>query len=492
MPAAGKAARPVSHPYLTLVIIAFAQFMVVLDATITNVALPSIQRALNFSVENLQWIVTGYTLTFGGFLLLGGRLADIFGRRLIFVLGLALFSLASLAAGFATSDTQLIVARAVQGAGGALLSPAALSILLDTFKEGRERNRALGVWGGVASAGAALGLLLGGIITEYIGWEWIFYVNVPIGALTILATLRWIRESRTDEKIESDIFGAISVTAGLMLLVYGLIKAPTYGWTSGRTVAYLAAAVLLLVAFVANEARRRHPLIPLSIFRVGNVAGANLTAMPITIAMFAIFFYVTLYIQQQLGFSPVEAGFAALPVAVVIGISAGVGSQLVNRVGYKKILIFSPMFLVAALLYLGHIPAEGGSYWKDILPGFIIMGLGMGASFVAMTIAATAGVPKSESGLASGLINTSQQIGGALGLAILTAVAASRTKDVLAQASAEAGGRPDVAAVSHALVEGYHWAFFAGAAIASLSIVFAIFLLHKQKGEDKELAAVPK
>jgi EmrB/QacA subfamily drug resistance transporter len=470
-----------TNPWIILAIIAFAQFMVVLDATIVNVALPSIQRDLGFTVEGLQWIVTGYTLTFGGFLLLGGRLADIFGRRLIFLAGLALFALASLACGFATSETQLIVARAVQGLGGALLSPAALSILLDTFREGKARNKALGVWGGVASGGAAVGLLLGGIITEYIGWEWIFYVNVPIGILTILAGLRWIRESRSDEKVESDVFGAVSVTAGLLMLVYGLVKAPDQGWLSNHTFAFLGGAVLLLFAFVINEQRQKHPLIPLKFFRVGNVLGANLASMPITISMFATFFYVTLYIQQQLGFGPAKAGLAAFPTAIVIGISAGVGSQLVNKIGYRKILIFSPLFIIASLLWLAQIPAEGGSYLRHILPGFIIMGLGMGASFVAMTIAATSGVPKGESGLASGLINTSQQIGGALGLAILTAVGSSRTKSVLEESAQASGGQISPQAVSHALVEGYHWAFYAGAGIAVLSIIFAIFVIKNIK-----------
>jgi EmrB/QacA subfamily drug resistance transporter len=470
------------HPYLILIVIALAQFMVILDATIVNVALPTIQRDLHFSVASLQWVVTGYTLSFGGFLLLGGRLADLFGRRLLFYAGLIIFSGASLAGGFAHSETWLISARIVQGFGGAMLSPAALSILLNTFAEGKERNLALGVWGGVVSAGAAVGLLLGGLITQYLGWAWVFFVNAPVGVLALIAASQIVPESKSSDKSSTDIIGAVTVTAGLMLLVYGLVKAPDYGWFTARTEMTLIGSLILLAAFVYNENRQKYPLMPLRIFRIRNVSASNAIQLPVSSAFFAMFFFLSLYTQQLLGWSPLKAGLAYLPVTVVIGISAGLGSQLVNKIGFKKIMIAGPIFLAVGLWMLTGIPVHG-TYLGTILPPMTVIGFGMGALFVASTIAATNGVPPGESGLASGLINTSGQIGGALGLAILTAVAASQTKSYInSHAQAAVDSHTTVLAFSQqSTVHGFHWAFIVGAFMAIAASVIALFAFKEVK-----------
>ncbi len=463
---------------MVLLTLALAQFMVVLDVSIVNVALPSVQKALNFSVSNLQWVVTAYTLAFGGFLLLGGRTADLIGRRKVFLLGLTGFVLGSLVAGLSQNEAMLIIARGLQGLAGAFMSPAALSIVLNTFKEGEERNRALSVWGAIASGGAAAGVLLGGLLTEYLSWRWNFLVNLPVGVIATVLALRYVPESKADLGHRNfDLFGSVSVTAGLMLLVYGLTKAPTEGWLSTHTIGFLGGAVVLLVAFLINEARIRNPLMPLRIFRVGNVSAANLTQLPITASLFAMFFFLTLYIQNVLGYTPVTTGLSFLPVTFAIGLSATLASPLIKKIGYKPILVVAPLLMAAGLFMLGQVPTNGGSYLTDILPGLLVMSAGLGMSFVSITIAATTGVPARDSGLASGLLNTAQQVGGSLGLAILSAVAASATTAALA-------GAITPAAIVAAQVDGYHHAFFTGAGFALAASVIALLLIRRHKGES--------
>lgn len=466
-----------------MALLSLAQFVVVLDATIVNVALPSMQRALSIAPENLQWIVTAYTLAFGGFLLLGGRTADLVGRKKVFIAGLLLFSLMSLMVGISTSETMVILARGVQGLAAAFMSPAALSIVLATFREGKERNKALGIWGGIASSGAAAGLLLGGLITQYLGWRWNFFVNLPVGILVAFAAIRIVPESSGNlgHRI-FDIFGGFTVTSGLMVLVYGLVKAPEYGWGSGKTLGLLAASAVLLGLFLINEWKSKKPLMPLSFFRIRNVGAANLVMLPVVAAMFAMFFFMTLYVQDILGYSPVKTGFAFFPVAVVIGIAAGITSNLVNKTGYKPLMVIAPLFVAAGLFWLGHLPVTGG-YFAHVLPPLVVLSFGLGISFVSVTIAATNGVPAKDSGLASGLFNTTQQIGGALGLAILSAVAASQTKHVLSSLQA----RPTAAQLADAAVSGYHHAFFIGVGFALFSALLALVLVKQQPGEKYDM-----
>jgi EmrB/QacA subfamily drug resistance transporter len=473
----------VKHKGLALLILAGAQFMVVLDATIVNVALPSIQKALEFtSAAQLQWIVTAYTLVFGGFLLLGGRLSDLLGRRRIFLAGIALFAIASLLGGFAQSPGMLIAFRALQGLGAALLSPAALALVLNIFAEGKERNRALGIWSGVAAGGGAVGLLLGGILTEYVDWRWIFFINVPVAIALAFFTPRLVPNSLPHEGSKRiDFTGAITITAGLMTLVYGLVKVPEYGWTGGQTLLAFGIALALIAAFVINELRFKVPLVPLRIFTRRNLSAANLMQLPIIAAMFGTFFYLSIYQQQLLGYSPVEAGLAGLPFTLVIGVVAGVVSKLVLKTGFKPILVVAPLFVAAGLLYFARLPLDG-KYVTDILPGIVLMSIGMAASFVAITLAATSGVPHKDAGLASGLLNTSQQIGGALGLAVLTAVSTSKTTTELAAAH----GNP--AALPGAMLSGFQAAFYVGVVLVLGAAVIALVGLKNHKPTEKELA----
>jgi EmrB/QacA subfamily drug resistance transporter len=473
----------VQHKGLALLILAGAQFMVVLDATIVNVALPSVEKALHFtSTAQLQWIVTAYTLLFGGFLLLGGRLADLFGRRRMFSLGVTLFAASSLLAGLAQNPGMLIAFRSIQGLGAALLSPAALSLVLNIFAEGKERNRALGVWSGVAAGGGAVGLLLGGVLTQYVGWRWIFFINIPIGMLVVFLAPKFVPSTeRAVGKQKIDYVGAFAVTAGLMTLVYALVKATDYGWTSGKTFGLIGASIALLIGFIVNESVVKKPLISLSIFKNRNLSAANLMQLPITAAMFSVFFYLSIYEQQILHFSPVKTGFANLPFTFMIGIVAGIVSRIVAKTGAKKILMISPLFIAAGLFYFYHIPVNG-NYFTNLLPGIILMAGGMAGSFVALTLAATSGVPHKDAGLASGLLNTSQQIGGALGLAILTAISTSKTKSVLATS----GSNPS--AVPSALVQGFHTAFLIATFFALAAAVIAIFGLKNTKMTPEEIA----
>ncbi|HUB93264.1 MAG TPA: MFS transporter [Verrucomicrobiae bacterium] len=461
-----------------LIILALAQFMVVLDTSVVNVALPAVQRAFHMSQTNLQWIITGYTLTFGGFLLFGGRAADLFGRRRMFMIGVVLFGVVSLLDGLSQSGDMLIGLRAAQGLAAALMSPAALSIVLVTYREGHERNTALSVWGAVASGGAAAGVLLGGIITEYWGWRANFFINVPVSLAVLYAAWRLVPLHESEETHNGlDLPGAVSITAAMILLVYGLVEAPSHGWTAVSTLGYLGGAVALTLFFIANELRNEHPLVPFNIFRIRNITGANLTMMPIVAGMFSTFFFASLYVQTMLGYSPVRTGLSFLIIPFMIAIAATQIPRLIKRTGYKPILMIAPLFVALGLFLLAHVPVHG-SYVHDLLPGFTLLGLGMGATFVPITIAATSGVSGRESGLASGLLNTSQQIGGALGLAILTGVSTSSATHYLKSITHPNSGTP-VEAVLH----GYHSAFFVASGFMVGAAIVATILLQ-QKGRQ--------
>jgi EmrB/QacA subfamily drug resistance transporter len=464
--------------WAALAVLAVAQFMVVLDASIVNVALPSIQSALGFSESSLQWVVNAYTLMFGGFLLLGGRAADLFGRRRMFIVGLGLFSVASLAGGFATSDGWLIAARGLQGLGAAIVSPAALSIVTTTFTEGAERNKALGIWGALAGAGGAVGVLMGGMLTEWAGWEWVLFVNVPIGVAAALAAPRFVRESRTHERTSMDIAGAVSVTAGLVVLVYALVDANDAGWGSTQTVGLLALSVALILAFVVVELRTRYPLMPLGIFRNRNVASADAVALLVGASLFSMFFFISLYLQQVLGDSALEAGLSYLPLAFAIIFSAGFASQLVTKVGPKPVLVSGLVLTTIGLVLFTRISPDG-SYLGDVLVPSVIVAVGLGLSFVSLTIVAVSGVVHDEAGLASGLLNTAQQVGGALGLAVLSSVATSQIAD--------AGGQGPAA-----LTDGFQSAFAVGAGFAALGVLLALLVVpHVRPREAAEAQEAP-
>jgi EmrB/QacA subfamily drug resistance transporter len=453
------------------------QFMVVLDIAIVNVALPSIQVDLGFSQQNLQWVISAYALVFGGFLLLGGRAADLLGRRRIFLVGLVVFTLASLFAGLAWSETSLIAARAVQGLGAAVITPAALSILSTTFVEGRERNIALGVWGAVGGFGAAAGVLLGGILTSALSWSWIFFVNVPVGVASFVLAPILLKESR-DARVKSfDALGAVLVTGGLSSMVYAITQAGRDGWLAGRTVGFFAASVVLLIGFVVWEMRHSEPLMRLGILRIKTVSGANVAGFILGTATFSLFLMLTLYMQQVLGYSPLKTGVGYLAVAGTAIFTSAIAAQLVTRIGVKPVLAIGMTSLTGGLLYFTQV-SVGGSYLGDLLPGFLLIAVGLGFSFVPISIAALAGIQPAEAGLASGLINTSQQIGGALGIAALSTIATSRTASALASGSTHAT----------ALVDGFHRAFIAGVIIAGLGIVAALTLIRRDELEQVEEA----
>ncbi len=471
--------------WIALALLCVAQFVVVLDASIVNVALPTIGGALDFSQDDLSWVVNAYVLTFGGFLLLGGRLADLLGRRRVFMGGLILFALASLAGGFANSEGALIAARAVQGLGAAILSPAALSIVTTTFRDGAERNKALGAWGAVAGSGGAAGVLLGGVLTEYVGWEWVLWVNVPIGIAAAALAPRLIAESRSESATRHfDVAGAISVTAGLSVLVYGLVEAPNAGWGSAQTIGLLAAAVALLAAFVAVERRSAAPLVPFRIFRLRTLTGANVIGILTGASLFSMFFFISLYMQNVLGYSAIKAGLSYLPLAVAIILAAGIASQLVTRIGFRPVLAGGMLLIAAGLFWFGQISPDG-TYVADILGPSLLAAVGLGFAFVPQTIAAVSGVGEHEAGLASGLINTSQQIGGALGLALLSTVAFTQIDD----AAAGAAPNPSV------LTDGYADAFMVGSGVALLGLVATLTLIrgrdsraHVELGGGEKLA----
>ncbi len=465
---------------LALVLLAMTQFVIVIDASIVNVALPSIGAHLHFARADLSWVVNAYTLTFGGFLLLGGRMADLLGRRRMFMLGLVLFSVASFAGGIAQSEGWLIAARAVQGLGAAVVSPAALSIITTTFAEGAERNRALGIWGAVAGAGGAAGVLLGGILTSGLSWRWVLFVNVPIGIIAAMLAPRTLLESRADDAGRSfDLPGAVTVTAGLSLLVYAVVDAVNSGWGSTATLLRLAGAVALLVAFLVIELRHRYPLMPFSIFRLRTLRGANIVGLLIGMSLFSMFFFISLYLQDVLHYSPIKTGVAYLPLAVGIILSAGAASQLVTRVGFKAPLILGLLLIAGGLLWFSQVPPDG-SFAADVLGPSLLAAVGLGFSFVPVTIAAVTGTDPHEAGLASGLINTSQQVGGALGLAILATIANSRTQSLF-----HAG----VHSSAVALTKGFDRAFLVGAGFAIVGAILAAVLISSRDSREHSRAA---
>ncbi len=463
--------------WYALVLLCAIQFMVVLDVSIVNVALPTIQSALGFSDANLQWVVSSYTLTFGGFLMLGGRIADLLGRKRMFMAGLVLFSGASLACGLSQSDTQLIIFRAIQGLGAAVISPAALSILTTTFAEGEERNKALGIWGAIAGMGGAVGVLLGGILTDKVGWEWIFFLNVPIGVAVIAFGQRLLEESRVDMETRSfDVLGAVTVTGGLTALVYGLVSTATHSWTSTTVVASLIASAVLLALFVVIERRAASPLLPFSIFRLRSLTGANIVGFLIGASIFSMFFLLSLYMQDVLQYSALEAGFAYLLVAGTIIVAAGASQALVTRIGVRSVLTAGMVLTVAGLLWFSQV-SVGGSYVVDLVPGFILAGLGLGFAFVPVQIASLVGVTHDEAGIASGLINTSQQVGGALGVAILSTVTFTRASNYI-------GDHPPTPNVAqYALVNGFELAFVVGAGLAMIGLIATLLFIPRHTAE---------
>jgi EmrB/QacA subfamily drug resistance transporter len=468
--------------WLALILLCFAQFIVVLDASIVNVALPTIGESLSFSQANLPWVVNAYVLTFGGFLLLGGRMADLLGRRRVFLSGLLLVGVASLAAGFAANEGQLIAARAAQGLGAAIISPAALSIITNLFRDGAERNKALGAWGAVAGAGGAAGVLLGGVLTDGLGWEWVLWVNVPIAFISAALAPRLLAESRSESATRHfDAAGAVSVTAGLSVLVYALVDATDAGWGSAQTIGLLALSATLIAAFVAIERRSQSPLVPFSIFRLRTLTGANAVGLLVGASLFSMFFFITLYLQQVLDYSPIEAGLAYVPLAITIIISSGVASQLVTRVGFKPVLAAGMAFIAAALAWFSQVSIDG-RFATDVLGPSMLAAAGLGFAFVTTTIAAVSGIHEEESGLASGLINTSQQIGGALGLAVLSTIATSRTEDVAATGASHA----------NALTEGFQAAFLGGSAFAAVGLLLTLVLIRSRDSRAHvELTATP-
>ena len=478
-----NAVAPDPRRWKALILICAAIFVVVLDIAIVNVALPSIGRDLNFADKNLQWVITAYSLTYGGFLLLGGRAADLIGRRIIFMGGLALFTVASLTCGLASSEAMLIIARAVQGLGAAIVTPAALSIISTTFTEGKERNKALGAWGAVGGSGAAAGVLMGGVLTKYLGWEWIFWVNVPVGAIVLLLTPFYVRESRrTDVVHDYDVTGACSVTAGLIVLVYAISEAPAVGWGTFRTIGLIALSGVLLLFFLVWEYRfAERPLMPLGIFRVRLVAAANLGGFLLAGGMYGTFLLLTLYMQQVLHLSVLQTGVAFLATAGTAVVMAAPAQALTTRLGAKPVLVTGMTLLVAGCLWYTQIDADG-SYPVDLLPGFLAVGIGIPFSFIPITIAALAGVSHDDAGLASGLINTSQQVGGAIGTAVLSTVAFTHSDTLLKQ------GTPP----GEALTTGFQWGFWVAAGIWAVGLLSALVLVRREEvgqAEAVELGA---
>jgi EmrB/QacA subfamily drug resistance transporter len=458
--------------WIALALLCFAQFIVVLDASIVNVALPSIGEGLDFSQQNLPWVVNAYVLTFGGFLLLGGRMADLLGRRRVFISGLLLVAVASLAAGFSANEGQLIAARAAQGLGAAIISPSALSIVTTTFQDGAERNKALGAWGAVAGAGGAAGVLLGGILTDGLGWEWVLWINVPVALIVAALSPGLIAESRSKSATRTfDAAGAVSITAGLSLLVYAIVDATDAGWGSFQTLGLIGVSAVLIATFIAIELRSKAPLMPFRIFRLRTLTGANVVGLLVGASLFSMFFFITLYMQQVLGYSPIHAGLSYLPLAIFIIVASGIASQLVTSIGFKPVLAAGMLLIAIALAWFSRI-SVGGGFLTDILGPSLFAAAGLGFAFVTTTIAAVSGVREQEAGLASGLINTSQQIGGALGLAVLATIANSRTDDLMASA----GGDPS--ALTNALNEGFQAAFLGGAVIALLGLVLTLVLIR--------------
>jgi EmrB/QacA subfamily drug resistance transporter len=482
--AASAPSRPASRdePNAILAVVAVAQFMVVLDATVVNVALPAIKDDLRFSEQGLAWVINAYTLIFGGFLLLGGRLADRLGRRRLFMAGIALFSAASLLCGLSQSEGTLLVTRALQGLGGAMVSPAALSIILTTFAEGPERNRALAVWGAIAATGGAVGLLVGGLIVEVLSWPWVFFVNVPIGAVVLALAPRIVPESRESAARGGyDVGGAVAITLGTIAFVFTLIKAGGWGWTSARTLTGFVVAGALIVAFVALERRHEDPLVPLRIFSNRSLAASDATLLLLVAAIFGLFFFCTLYLQQVLGYSALETGVAYLPLSLTIVAASTLASRAVDRFTPKPVLVCGLLGATGGFVLLARVTGHG-DYASHVVPAMFVLGTGLGMSFVPITITATSGVAAGDSGLASGLLNTTQQVGGALGLAILSSVSTSRVTSALH------GGSALPAALTH----GFKGAFMVAAALCAIALVLALALLpgRRRSSEDEGLEAI--
>ena len=462
-----------------LAVVCAAFFMTILDVSIVNVALPSIGESLHFSAGNLQWVLTAYGITFGGFLLLAGRLADLNGRRRVFVVGVVIFTIASLFCGLAWSEGVLIASRAIQGLGAAVIVPSALSIVTTTFEEGAERNKALGIWGALGGGGAAVGVLLGGVLTTYLSWRWIFFVNVPVGALALLLTPRFVRESRAERETSQDIAGAVTVTAGIALLVYAVSKAPIDGWGSSQVIATLAAAAVLLVAFVVIEARHKDPLMPFRIFRIHTVAGANVSSLLLGAIIYANFFLLTLYVQEVLHFSAIHTGLTFVATAGTAVIWAGVAQALTTRFGVKPIILIGFVAMAVAMIWYTQITPTG-SFASTLLPGYLIVGFAIPFTFIPMSIAGFAGVDHDEAGLASGLINSGQQVGGAIGVAICYSVLLTHSKHLLEQG----------ASFPSAFTSGTAWGFWVLAALTVVAFVAALLLIKSEELEHTEVIAV--
>jgi EmrB/QacA subfamily drug resistance transporter len=472
--------------WIALAVLVAAQFMVVLDVAIVNVALPSIQTDLHFSEQSLQWVITAYAIMFGGFLLLGGRMADLLGRRRLFIAGIALFTVSSLLAGFAWSAGSLIAFRATQGLGGALLAPAALSILTTTFAEGRERNVALGVWGAVSGSGAAAGVLLGGFLTSSLAWSWIFFINVPVGVALVAVSPFLLRESRAElGHRHFDFAGAVTVTSGLMLLVYAMTRAIEVGWGSVETIGLLAASTALILGFVAIELRSKAPLLPMQIFRLRSLLGANVTSFLVGTALFSQFFLGTLYMQQVLHYSALKTGVAYLPLTLTIIALAGVAQALVTRVGVRRVLPFGLVLAAGSLVLLAQLPADGHYFW-DVFPAFVISAVGLAFTFIPLTIAALMGVQESDAGVASGLLNTTQQIGGAIGLAAASTIATTFTGHYVTD-------HPGASPLSGpALTYGFQITFYVLAGVAALAAVLAAVLIEPKAAETAQVQDEPE
>jgi EmrB/QacA subfamily drug resistance transporter len=470
--------QPDPRRWQALALVCVAFFMTILDVSIVNVALPSIKNSLHVSDNTLQWVLIAYAITFGGFLLLGGRAADLLGRRRLFMIGVAVFSAASLVCGLANSIGVLIAARAVQGVGAAIVSPATLSIITTTFEEGSERNKALGIWGAMGGSGAAAGVLFGGILTKYAGWEWIFFVNVPVGAIVLALTRPLVRESRIPGLRGFDAAGAVTITSSLAVLVYAISKAPQVGWSSGRTIGLLIAAVVLFAAFIVIEQRSSSPMVPFGIFRIRTVTGANVVGLFLGAVVFSNFFLLTLYVQQVLGYSALKTGLTFLATAGTVVLAAGLSQALVTRLGPRPVMTAGLVLLTAGMIWYAQIPTHG-SFVTHLLPGYLLVGFGLAFSFIPMSIAALAGVPSDQAGLASGLINTTQQIGGALGVAIASTVAFTHQKTLLAS-----GHSPASAATG-----GFALAFWVLAGISAVAVV-ACLALVRGKELDQPATAV--
>jgi EmrB/QacA subfamily drug resistance transporter len=461
---------PPRHLTATLLLACLAQFMVILDVSVVNVALPAIRGGLHFSEVDLQWVVNAYTVTFAGFLLLGGRAADMLGRRRVFVAGLILFALASLAGGVADSQAVLIAARAVQGLGGAVIAPASLSILTTTFPEGHARNRAVGIWGAMGGVGGAVGVLLGGVITDLLTWRWILFINVPIGLVAAFAAQRLIMESRNEQGTRNfDIAGALSATIGLTLLVLGIVRTDQTGWGSGQTLALIGAGIVLLLGFVLIEGRfARAPLMPLRIYRSRTLSAANIVVLLVGASSFGMWFFVSLYLQQVLGYSPIRAGLAFLPMSLTIAVVSTIVSRAVIRIGAKPLLVAGMVALTVGLALFARI-SPTGNYVGDVLAASLLTAIGIGLSFVPATISAVAGVAPAEAGLASGLVNTARLFGGALGLAVLAALATSRSD-----------ARLHAGTTAHAaLTSGFQLAFLVSAGFTLAGLLVAAFGLPR-------------